>query len=87
MRRGFAATVAVPAWARFMTEATAGHKPEWFKPPRDVQRVTICRASGLRASDHCRLAAVQRGDVYDDDFGAGTAPYDHCSVHGAASVP
>ena len=86
MRRGFAATVAVPAWARFMKEATAGDKSEWFKPPIDVERVTICRASGLRASDDCRLAAVQKGDVYDDYFRMGTAPYENCPVHGAEAL-
>ena len=54
MHRGFAAVVAVPAWAEFMKQATAGDKPDWFTPPADVEKVTICRLSGLRATDACR---------------------------------
>jgi penicillin-binding protein 1A len=54
MNRGFAAVVAVPAWAAFMKQATAHDAPDWFAPPPDVERVTICRLSGLRATDACR---------------------------------
>jgi 1A family penicillin-binding protein len=54
MNRGFAAVVAVPAWAEFMTQATAKDAPDWFIPPPDVEKVTICRLSGLRATEACR---------------------------------
>ena len=54
MRRGFAAVVAVPAWADFMKTATAGDAPDWFHPPADVEKVTICRVSGMLATDACR---------------------------------
>ena len=54
MNRGFASVVAVPAWADFMKVATAGDKPDWFTPPADVQKVTVCRTSGLLATDACR---------------------------------
>ncbi len=54
MSRGFAAVVAVPAWTEFMKQATAGNKPEWYSPPPDVEKVAICRLSGLRATDACR---------------------------------
>jgi 1A family penicillin-binding protein len=54
MRRGFAGTVAVPAWARFMKAATRGAKPEWYDVPADVEKVAICRISGARAGDGCR---------------------------------
>jgi penicillin-binding protein 1A len=56
MRRGFASTVAVPAWGEFMRVATDGAKPEWYKMPADVERVAICRLSGARATDACRHA-------------------------------
>ena len=58
MSRGFAGTVAVPAWARFMKAATAGAKPDWYKMPADVEKVAICRISGARAGEGCRLAAL-----------------------------
>jgi 1A family penicillin-binding protein len=54
MNRGFAAVVAVPAWAAFMKQATAQDKPDWFAPPPDVEKVAICRLSGLLATDACR---------------------------------
>jgi membrane peptidoglycan carboxypeptidase len=54
MRGGFAGVVAVPAWGRFMKAATAGAKPEWYKMPGDVEKVTMCRRSGARAVDACR---------------------------------
>ena len=54
MNRGFASVVAVPAWAEFMKTATAKDGPDWFQPPADVEKVTICRLSGQRATDACR---------------------------------
>jgi 1A family penicillin-binding protein len=54
MRRGFAAVVAVPAWAEFMKNATAGDRPDWFQVPPDVTKVAICRTSGMLATDACR---------------------------------
>jgi penicillin-binding protein 1A len=80
MNRGFAATVAVPAWARFMIKATEGTKPEWFEMPGDVERIAICRKSGLRASAACRIAFTEDGkpNVYEDFFLTGTGPYDAC---------
>lgn len=54
MSRGFAGTVAVPAWARFMKAATAGAKPEWYAMPPGLEKVAICPLSGARATDACR---------------------------------
>ena len=56
MREGFAGTVAVPAWARFMRSATRGSKADWYRMPRDVEKVAICRLSGERAGPSCRDA-------------------------------
>jgi penicillin-binding protein 1A len=54
MARGFAGTVAVPAWAQFMKAATRSDRPEWYEMPPDVEKVAICRISGARATDACR---------------------------------
>jgi 1A family penicillin-binding protein len=54
MNRGFAAVVAVPAWADFMKRATANDAADWFQPPPDVEKVAICRTSGMLATDACR---------------------------------
>ena len=64
MSRGFASVVAVPAWAEFMAKATAGDQPDWFRPPPDVEKVTICRLSGQRATDACRHGWVDTGFVH-----------------------
>lgn len=53
MRRGFASTVAVPAWARFMRHATRGASADWYDMPADVEKVAICRLSGARATPAC----------------------------------
>jgi penicillin-binding protein 1A len=85
MDRGFAGTVAVPAWARFMMKATAGQAPDWFQPPNDVEKVRVCRATGLRAADSCALVETADGrpNVYEDYFMLGTAPYNSCPGHTA----
>jgi 1A family penicillin-binding protein len=85
MRRGYAGTVAVPAWARFMAKATVGAKSERFTMPPDVERVAICRASGQRASTGCRLSAGDNRGVYEEMFLLGTGPYDTC--HGVHTDP
>ena len=54
MARGFAGTVAVPAWARFMRDATAGAKPDWYQMPPDLEKVAICPLSGARATSASR---------------------------------
>lgn len=61
MARGFAGTVAVPAWARFMKEATRGQKAEWYTMPAGVERVSICRRSGAPATEACRHQYVMTG--------------------------
>lgn len=58
MNEGWAATVAVPAWANFMRLATAGAKPEWYERPADVEVVAVCSLSGARATDACRRGYV-----------------------------
>ena len=63
MNRGFAAVVAVPAWAEFMKQATAKDAPDWFVQPADVEKVTICRVSGQRATDACRRGLMGPGYV------------------------
>ena len=81
MKRGFAGTVAVPAWAQFMKKATAGSAPEWFDAPSDVERIAVCRKSGMRASADCRLviAGDGRRNVYRDYYLMGTGPYETCA--------
>jgi penicillin-binding protein 1A len=64
-RRGFAGVVAVPAWADFMKRATASDKAEWLAMPAGVERVEVCRLSGQRAVEGCRLAATVEQVVWE----------------------
>jgi penicillin-binding protein 1A len=81
INRGFAATVAVPAWARFMMKATEGSASGWFEMPSDVERIRICRKTGLRASPECRTVMSEDGrpNVYEDYYLMGTGPYEGCT--------
>jgi len=80
--RGFAATVAVPAWAQFMKRATANAKPEWFPIPPDLEKIPICQAAGQVATPACQLAAARgEGSVIADYFPKGSEPRELCSVH------
>ncbi len=85
MNRGFAATVAVPAWARFMKQATEGATADWFAPPTDVEKIKVCRLSGERAGAACAFEHTDDGspNVYEDYFLIGTGPYDICPGHAA----
>ena len=87
--RGYAATVAVPLWGRFMTIATRNEKLTPFQPPRSVTSVAICRISGKRATEACRHDFVfdsagnpsERSSVYTEYFVRGTEPVEYCDVH------
>jgi len=84
MNRGFGATVAVPAWARFMKAATAGQIPSWFQPPSDVEKIVVCRETGMRATETCKFETPDgRANVYEDYFLLGTGPFDVCPGHAA----
>jgi len=54
MSRGFAAVVAVPAWATFMKSATAHDSADAFDVPPGIEKVAICPLSGERATEACR---------------------------------
>ncbi len=74
MRNGFAATVAVPLWAKFMTEATRGQQPAWFRTPDTVVATEVCPVSGRRATSNCTEHRRQY-------FVSGTEPLEYCDVH------
>jgi membrane carboxypeptidase/penicillin-binding protein len=74
MRNGFAATVAVPMWAKFMVEATRGDKAEWFRVPDSVVSADVCPVSGQLATSNCT-------DHRPHYFLGGTEPLEYCDVH------
>ena len=92
--RGYAADVAVPLWAGFMRKATEGDPDEWYKAPRGIVAVNVCRLSGKRPADGCFNATVVNDDgeesnkstVYTEYFVKGTEPEESCAVHGSLSL-
>ena len=68
MREGFGGVVAVPAWAAFMRAATKGLKPEWYKMPAGIEKVPICRLSGMRAGPGCRDAHLAARTAYETEM-------------------
>jgi penicillin-binding protein 1A len=82
MRGGYAATVAVPAWAQFMKVATRDDKPEWMTMPASLERLSICQVTGMIATEECRHAAVfGEGQVVEDYFQRGTPRPPLCPGH------
>ena len=95
IREGYAATLAVPLWGRFMSAATRGDPPDNFKAPRSVTSATICRISGKLATDACRGVqsldrdgnVVSGRTVYTEYFVRGTEPGDYCPFHTFGASP
>jgi 1A family penicillin-binding protein len=81
MRRGFAAVVAVPAWAGFMKNATHGDTAEWISRPAGVSQIRRCRLSGGLATEYCELY----GEVDNDLVSIGRAP-DLCPLHSSGTL-
>ena len=78
INRGFAAVVAVPAWAGFMKAATTSDKPEWLQVPSGVSHIRRCKESGGLANEYCELA----GEAADDYVSIGRTP-ELCTLHSA----
>ena len=91
---GFAADIAVPAWAAFMKTATTNDKPEWLLPPAGVTTATVCRISGKLAAEGCQDVEVvtkderieHRSMVYTEYFARGSEPTSYCDLHPAHGI-
>ena len=80
-RRAFASVVAVPAWARFMKDATLGSKAEWITRPSGVIHIRRCKESGGLATEYCEL----HGEVVNDYVSVGRGP-DLCILHNSTTL-
>jgi len=93
--QGYAATLAVPLWGRFMAAATRHDTPDAFRAPRTVGSATICRISGKLATGGCGDVATidreghpTRGSMaYTEYFVRGTEPVEYCPFHTLAPLP
>ena len=80
-KRAFGGTVAAPVWKKFMQFAVKEmDTPANFAPPPswvEVDKVSICRASGYRALKGCQAVPLF--------FPKGKAPTASCPIHGGSS--
>jgi penicillin-binding protein 1A len=89
MRDGYAGDVAVPLWARFMADATKDDKPSWYKVPRGLTGLRVCRLSGARATAGCDHVPVLNDEgefedksySYTEYFVRGSEPIGYCPLH------
>lgn len=75
---GYATSVVVPIWARFMREATSGSPATWLQQPASVGQAEVCLRSGLRPTSGC-------SNVGFEYFHVGTQPEAWCDLHGGRS--
>jgi 1A family penicillin-binding protein len=79
---GQAARVAAPAWGAFMAKALVNN-PKSFPLSQEVQRVEICRHSGLIAHDGCKFEV--NGDpssgTYFEWYANSRVPRAQCDIH------
>jgi penicillin-binding protein 1A len=92
---GYAATLAVPLWGRFMASATRTAGQPQFTRPRTITSATICRISGKLATSNCHAGIefdpvsglpITRPVVYTEQFARGTEPSDYCPWHTHATT-
>ena len=79
-RKAFGGTLAAPVWRKFMTYAVQEQKTpaNFANPPSDVEvdKVSICRATGYRARSGCQAVPLF--------FPKGKSPTASCPVHGGS---
>ena len=73
---------ALPVWARYMSEATAGEPNSDFPVPSGISFVRVDASSGGLASELCPAQVV-----VNEAFKSGTEPYNLCPIHAPAPPP
>lgn len=72
-------------WAAIMKDLHKDLKNKSFEKPSGVVTASVCKDSGLLATDECK--DDPRGSrVYKEYFAKGTVPTDYCSCHVVAEV-
>jgi len=71
---GYATSLVVPIWARFMRDATSGASAAWLAQPDTVVQAEVCLRSGLKPTSGCT-------EVGFEYFHQGTEPEQWCEIH------
>lgn len=75
---GYATSLVVPIWARFMREAMPTSPGAWLQQPDDVVQVEVCVRSGVTPTSGCTEVGVEY-------FRRGTEPDHVCPLHPESS--
>jgi len=70
---GAASQIAAPIWVKFINKALQGHAPRDFVIPESVTSTTICKETGLRATNYCPSTS--------EFFLKGSEPKEFCQKH------
>lgn len=81
---GYGGKLALPIWADVMKEAVQlNYRPLAPKAEPMQARVSLCRVSGLLATDACQ----SHGQAYEDSLPYELTPQTYCTVHGGNAPP
>jgi len=79
MPGGYGAKLALPVWCDLMNKAIElNYKPQVAEAEPVEAQVTVCRISGLLATEGCRAA----GHAYQDELPYEMVPQHFCNLHG-----
>lgn len=86
--QAFSNKLALPIWTDIINASTKGHTAKEFNPPESAEKVEICRASSLRATDFC-YEKIKTADgtsksvrnTYFEYLRPGTAFNASCTLH------
>jgi len=93
-RGAFSNETALPVWVRIMNASTADYPAVEIPRPDGLQRVEVCLASGLPATERCvevaadpgTGAGIERRSTYFEFGDRENLPQGTCDVHGGSGV-
>jgi penicillin-binding protein 1A len=84
-RGAFSNKIALPVWSAVMNASLSTHPPQPIARPADIERIEVCKASGLPATRDCFKTEAdglrKRTTFYEFSSGPQT-PKGTCFVHG-----
>ena len=72
---------ALNMWKLVMSDLHSGLSDKQFSTPTGLKEVTVCKDSGLRATEYCKLDARGDSRLITDKVFEGDVPTEFCTVH------
>lgn len=73
-------------WGTVMNDVHSGLPSKDYEKPSGIETASICKESGLLATDLCKAGHGTGNQVYTEYFVTGTKPNEFCDVHVQARV-